>query len=193
MNAECLRADLVSKQSQELSLNRKNLISCSKGCSNCCYQPVVISVLEGMRLYEALQAENLWNLALRESLQKHADLSFAVPELVALATLACPLLKDSACSVYKSRPFVCQTLVAYGDPHFCHPHRMDADRANLADREGIVSEYLAFEAKSLRARRVQMVLLPLSLAVLVGAKLLEGTLALEDLDSHLMQEYKKKS
>lgn len=168
------------------------LVSCTKGCSNCCYQPLAISILEGIHIYDYLESENRWTTKLQQALQIHSDRSMAAPELVTLAALPCPLLKDSECTVYSARPFACRTLVAYGDPHFCHPHRLDSRKANLMDRDDLIAEYWAYEEKVLRSKRIQVMHLPLSTAVIVGAKLRREELDLEKVDYWLLKEYKAK-
>lgn len=192
LQVELTQATLL-KESLEGKVRPEHPVSCRKGCSNCCYQPLTISILEGMQIYDYLESQNMWTTRLQQALQTHSDRSMAVPELVALAALPCPLLKDSECTVYSARPFACRTLIAYGDPHFCHPHRLDSVRANLMDRDALIQEYWAYEEQAIRSNRVQVVLLPLSTAVLVGAKVRRQELTLDKVDSYLLKEYKAKA
>ncbi len=181
------------KEQLEGKVKPEHVVSCEKGCSNCCYQPLTISILEGIHIYDYLESQNMWTTRLRQALQVHSDRSMASPEVVALAALPCPLLSNLECTVYPSRPMACRTLIAYGDPHYCHPHRMDARRANLMDRDSLIQEYWAYEESVLRPKRLQVLLLPLSTAVLVGAKVRRGEMTVDRVDAFLLEEYRTKS
>ncbi len=70
---------------------------------------------------------------------------------------------------------------------------MDARKANLMDRDSLIQEYWAYEESILRPKRLQVLLLPLSTAVLVGAKVRRGEMTIDRVDAFLLEEYRTKS
>lgn len=86
----------------------KQQIACARGCSYCCYTFVAITPPEAFRLAEAVrggQAAGVTPAAMRERARPLIGVS---PESRIGGKLACPLLVDGACSVYRYRPLVCR-------------------------------------------------------------------------------------
>lgn len=83
-------------------------IACAKGCAYCCHTLVAVTPPEAFRLANAVRA------GLAAGMSADAVIARGKP-LIGIATndrigrkLACPLLVDGACSVYRHRPLVCR-------------------------------------------------------------------------------------
>jgi Fe-S-cluster containining protein len=163
-------------------------LSCKKGCSNCCYHPVLISVLEGVALYRALVRAGKWSsskAAFRAHAEKTKDLAFG---LWFLSMTPCPLLdeKTKQCKAYASRPAVCHVTVSTGDPDNCHPHSLQD--SEMLNKQGALAGYHAKQADLTKKLRMSMFLLPLSLATLLGERVALGELDLENADIAVAKE-----
>lgn len=83
-------------------------IACAKGCAYCCYTLVAVTAPEAFRLANAVRA------GLAAGLSSDAVRERGKPLIGVAASdrigrkLACPLLVDGACSVYRHRPLVCR-------------------------------------------------------------------------------------
>lgn len=78
-------------------------IPCRRGCDYCCYIEISISSLEA----EYIES----NLGIRRNLNYDKKEFFGTP---------CPFLDDSACSIYKYRPYVCRRHHAlFDNPKWC--------------------------------------------------------------------------
>lgn len=76
---------------------------CQKGCSLCCRNEVSVSLLEAEYIEKHTGIKQSLNLDIKD---------FPGPP--------CPFLENSACSIYKYRPFVCRRHVAlFDDPRWC--------------------------------------------------------------------------
>lgn len=92
--------------------------ACRKGCSHCCTIPVTISRTEAERIATVSGRA----LAADVSSVRPGDLDTAKALREAQERLregwtgvACPFLRDGACSIYDVRPFACRTLLNLDD------------------------------------------------------------------------------
>lgn len=95
---------------------------CRKGCSDCCYQAVPISLHQA----ELLAAASGRRLDRHAGLRASEDLVGALEranrwaQAMLEAPRACPFLVDQACSVYEDRPLTCRTHhVLHADSSRC--------------------------------------------------------------------------
>ena len=90
-------------------------LACRAGCSHCCYQPEIsVTAIEVFRIADFVieqfsdkEVENLVN-----TLSDGAKPS-PPPDPASWSLIACPLLRDGACSVYAVRPLVCRGANSY--------------------------------------------------------------------------------
>jgi hypothetical protein len=87
-------------------------IACRKGCWHCCAQIVGATIPEILRIAQLIRTH--WTT------EEQAALGNRIEEFIAASTPflsgksdvkprhACPLLQDSACSVWDARPFICR-------------------------------------------------------------------------------------
>lgn len=94
---------------------------CKKGCSSCCHIPVTVSDIE---------------IQLIEATTKHKRLKQPLPAQDFLGA-PCPFLKNNACSIYASRPFVCRRFHALAPTaEWCAPEKSNAgDFARIRSSE----------------------------------------------------------
>lgn len=168
-------------ESYEVQLRaRLSEVVCKKGCHHCCYHPVYLTVLEGIALYQALQADALWTRSVRERFQEVSNKTWRLaPEVWSLSLIPCPLLDEKAgtCQAYEHRPFQCRITYAIGDPQNCHPHHLGP---GMLPRRDLMEGVAAVEAPLLLRHHLRFIRLPLATAVLFGEKIAEGELELED-------------
>ena len=94
-------------------------VSCRKGCTACCEQPVLISVPEAFRLIT-----DIASLASDQKLCVKTALAAAEKRMAAPGAHAnaCPLVAEQVCSIYAFRPCVCRTFLATSPPELCDTH-----------------------------------------------------------------------
>ena len=159
---------------------RGAIASCKKGCTNCCYYPVYISVLEGAYIYQWLIKHQLWSSKILVDLQKHsAFVKNLKTEVWMLSGIACPLLREGLCSVHKVRPFSCRIAFSEGDPKYCHPQRLDL-ATGMVSKASWLEKYQASEQETHKAQQAPYFKIPLSDAILQGKRLIEGEITLQE-------------
>lgn len=96
-------------------------VTCTRGCSNCCRQKVVVSTAEGMGVYLHLAATGRWTPALRAQLAQDDAYGSRVSHAEWFhQRRPCPFLRGAECSVYPVRPVGCLATVSFdGDPALC--------------------------------------------------------------------------
>lgn len=105
-------------------------VSCAKGCSACCRQPVPLSPADALLLAEEMEGmapERRAGIqagfsdidgALREAGLSDAPLLDRAPEYLSLR-LPCPFLSGEACSVHAVRPIACREHLASSPAELC--------------------------------------------------------------------------
>ncbi len=192
-NLRRIRTQLSTDFDRELqtqTLSGKGSITCRAGCSNCCYHPVLITALEGVLLYRWLAEHGRWTPSVQAQIKAHADstkdLDFSV---WFLSIIACPLLdeKTKRCTAYSARPYTCRVTYSLGDPENCHPHRIE--KTGLVNKQEVMASYHREQDKIVSRHKLKMVLMPISLAIIIGEKIVRGEIDLEAADMTTLQEY----
>lgn len=187
--AEAQASRILAAEQFETKVLKDGAVSCSAGCSNCCYYPLSISILEGLSIYRWLLKHHLWTTKLQMKLQetdkKTWDLS---PDIWLLSKIPCPLLDEKKqCSAYEARPFLCRTMYSRGDPHYCDPHRFGMN--TTIRREAEVDTIWTAEKAILRKHSLRQVLIPFSSAILLAEKIVNGEIEIEDTNTTLLMEH----
>jgi len=177
--AEAFKAEVLSHAAEMGSH-----LSCRKGCSNCCYHPVLMTLLEGLTLYKWLHENGLWTNALKETLKKTARKTHNLPfEVWSLGLIPCPLLDDNGlCKAYEARPFSCRITYSTGDPKNCHPHSLGP---GMFPKSAAFEKLTAAETPILRRHHLVHFRLPLAASVLYGELIAQGGLDLDDCQTAL--------
>jgi len=188
-SAKLQRAERFERELRTNLVDLKMRITCEKKCSHCCYYPIGISIIEGIRIYRLLLEQRLWP-KLREAFEDHRDRTWNLsPEIWLLSEIPCPLLKDNLCQVYESRPLTCRTCYSTGDPHYCHPHRFSTGDSALVPRKEILDEDRKDEERKLKRHRLSHIEMPISAAVLMAERLCKGEFAFEETGLMMMREH----
>jgi hypothetical protein len=165
---------------------KRPIPTCRKGCHHCCYHPVQMSVLEGIGLYRWLVDNMLWSHDRQEAFKNVAKQTWGQSlDVWTLSMIQCPLLVDDLCVAYKRRPFVCRITISTGDPHYCHPHRINENLA-IVPRKEWMERLEAMEATFLRRHKLSYVYIPLAVAVLYGEKVSKENIDLREVDMNLL-------
>lgn len=92
-----------------------NSVSCSRGCSFCCYQRISITKWEADYIVAHVKEYNPnMKLLEKQNLVENFD---SLP----WADQKCSLLNDDGtCSIYDKRPLICRTHNSTDDPKICH-------------------------------------------------------------------------
>lgn len=175
---------------QTLKIGIGEKATCRKGCAHCCYHPVVASILEGVLLYKKLKDSGLWTPSFKQKLEAHFALVVGLePEIWTTSGIPCPLLTEQrTCSAYEARPILCQTMISLGDPEACTPSRFSIF-GPLANRQAEITTYYKKEKKLLKSLGLAHNRLPISLAVLLGADLIEWRLDISEVDRQMYLRY----
>lgn len=188
-----VRTQLASdfdRELQDAAADGKLRLSCRVGCANCCYHPVMITAIEGALLYRHIAERGRWTPSFQQRVREHATKTRDLPMAVwFLSAIPCPLLDDKTkkCTAYEGRPFACRATYAFGDPDDCHPHRIE--KAGLVNRKEVTSQYHTEQTKIASKHGLQMVVMPLSAALLLGEKIINGEVDLEDSDVSILRDY----
>lgn len=153
--------------------------SCRKGCANCCYHPVLVTILEGVGLYQSLVKQELWTPRLKRSLTEHAQRVTGLSlEVWHLGMIPCPFLTaEKTCSIYNSRPFSCKITYSVGDPEDCHAHKLGK---GLVPRQVLLHIQAEVDKLLLSRQALPYFRVPLSVALLYAERLADGDLDIED-------------
>lgn len=109
----------------EFAQHRAPYVACREGCASCCHMNVQISNLEAARI-EAGTGRRAKPVA--NSIRR-ADAHFA--------GRACPFLKDSTCSIYVDRPYVCRNHASFDvDSYWCDTSRMGDVKLPMLELSG---------------------------------------------------------
>ena len=188
-SAKAQVASDFERELRETAVLKHQRVSCRSGCANCCHHPVHVSLAEGVLIYRFLTEHGRWTPSLREKIRKHAEQTKDLPfEVWFLSAIPCPLLNTAnECSAYKGRPLQCQLTYSMGDPDNCHPHRMQ--NMLMLERQTALTEFYGIQNRELRRHGAQVILMPLSLALLMAEKIVAGEIELESADMAVLREY----
>jgi len=179
--AKAFRASQATEFQRGL-FERSGPVTCRKGCHHCCYNPIAISVLEGITIFQWLQDQRLWTTTLKEKFQEaqSSTLGLSIPVWL-LSQIPCPLLdlEEGVCIAYGGRPLTCRITASTGDPYYCHPHRV-VDAAGVVPRTDTLERVYAHEKTLLRLIHTHHSIIPLAAAVLLGEKISKGEISIED-------------
>lgn len=115
-------ADLLASHSQEIG----SPVTCARGCSACCYEPVYVYEKEARHLFDGVPAEHL-DAVKSKAIEWHNQFT-ASPEVQAKEPsvvdylrlrLPCPLLHEHQCLAYDRRPTGCRLHLALGPKTLC--------------------------------------------------------------------------
>lgn len=189
--ARSAREEVVSAFQRELVANltlHHRAITCSRGCTHCCYHPVAVSLLEGLLAYRGMDSARIWTPTMRERMVKAADQTVGLSfEIWLLSMTPCPMLDGGGCMIYDMRPATCRMCCSIGDPTDCHPHNLVSARG-IVPRAEAVHGYHRKEEAILRRFGLPHATMPLPLAVLVAERVCSGV-PVEDSMTEVLKEY----
>ncbi|WP_298150872.1 YkgJ family cysteine cluster protein [Flavobacterium sp.] len=91
----------IQKLTSEAREKASPFVACSKGCSNCCYQRVMLSQTEADTIAHNIQLKAV-----------QLPISYKLPEIDSFnSATPCPFLVAGECSIYEYRPFMCRNQV----------------------------------------------------------------------------------
>lgn len=121
-------------------------ITCTKGCSYCCYQPVIVNVAEAALIVRWIRENrrmDLWRkiTAPRDRGDLDALMDPSVKNVIDYAEKKIPcrfLTPDGFCAVYPVRPLVCRLHMVKSAPEDCRPEnrRASVEVAFMINEEG---------------------------------------------------------
>ena len=155
---------------QKLLLQAERPLACQRGCCDCCYQPLTMTLFDGILVYQWLAAKNLWTRSLKERFEETAERTTNLAlEIWMLGMIPCPLLEGTECVAYGGRPFICRIAFSH-DSYYCHPHRFveALKAATYAPRKESLTTLAMLEKDLLQKYRFPRVVLPFAAAVLHG-------------------------
>lgn len=164
--------------------------SCKSGCAHCCYHPVYLSAVEGVLLYRKIVSKGLWSPKFKSQILDHAHKTMDLPyEVWLLSMLPCPMLKTDTrtCMAYRDRPFACRITVSVGDPDACHPHRIV--EASIVNKVDVTRDFYAAVSKVTKRHGIGVIIMPLSVALLIGESIDQGEVGLESADMEVLKRY----
>jgi hypothetical protein len=137
--------------------------------------------MEGTLLYWYLRNNGLWTRDLKDRLEDHAKRTVGLsPAIWMLAEIPCPLLSTTKeCKAYSARPFMCRTAFSSGDPDLCRPANFSL-ATPMVDRQDALQMFHDLEQQTHKAQGVFYWNMPISMAVLLGARIGEGTMTLSE-------------
>jgi len=149
-----------------------------------------MTALEGAVMYRQIVAMGRWTPSLQQALKEHSERTYDLSyEIWLLSMIPCPLLdeKTSRCKVYEARPLACRVTVSVGDPHLCHPHRIM--QSGILNKREPLHEFHERVRSSIKRHGITMILMPLSVALLLGAKIVTGEIDIETADLEVLRQY----
>jgi uncharacterized protein len=118
----------IQRLSSEVRQISSPFAACKRGCSNCCYQRVMLSQTE---------ADTIAHNIKRKAVQLSP--AYRLPDMDAFdSTTACNFLVDGECSIYEHRPFMCRNQVNLDkDSLLCSFENWELGKANSPMYTGI--------------------------------------------------------
>jgi hypothetical protein len=123
-------------------------------------------------------------------MERHSSLTFGTaPEVWLLSAIPCPLLVGNLCIAHDHRPFRCRVTASSRDPELCrpvnfHPQTFEDNRWEDAEFRS-VEEGAARDCRDFVRGLDERV--PLSTAVLMGYRIVEEIIPLEEVPLTLLR------
>ncbi len=172
----------------ERLVRRDKKVSCHTGCSNCCYLPIEINLMEAIPIYREIVQKGRWTPAFVKSLQEHADKTTLLsPAVWVLMGLPCPLLQDRRCTVYSVRPFHCRTMWATGDPFYCDGPNWGS-KTTLVPKDEVMKDYLGYVELLAKQAGIASYTFPVSRALLIAEKIVQGSIDPNDVIREIVKD-----
>jgi len=143
-------------------------ISCSKGCSACCRQVILVSVPEVVNLMYQYGRDSLRMNELNKIWPKIVGQVALLQKGKSLAELrengvSCVFLRDDgACQVYAWRPCVCRVRVSFDDPNQCAIPDAEIRQLDLTEMS---ARFAKVDKSVSRDLRISTVAMPLPVAL----------------------------
>ena len=163
---------------------------CVPGCNHCCRWPVAASMTEGMVLVKWLISNRLWTTSLQERVRNAANIVAGLSyDVWRCADIPCPLLADNGmCMTWPARPIACRLSASVGPPAMCHPHMLP-EATGIVPVADSITDFRIREAAILGTQGIKLTTMPLPVAILVAARILNEKLAPEQVDAVILSEY----
>jgi Fe-S-cluster containining protein len=170
-------------------LYREFSLSCTKGCAYCCHHPFLITIVEGMILYQYLASHGYLTSSFRKALKKNRSKTLGLSfEVWLLSNIPCPLLENNECVAYEARPLHCRVTYSRGDPLMCHSHELRYGTL-LFPNEKIITEYNQTLQAKLKRLELPQNLMPVSEALLLSDSMETGALEIADLMTQYFKDF----
>lgn len=99
--------DKISQFEQQVTPSTRELSSCRRGCSKCCYTDISVFEVEANNIrswFHSLAAAKKAELSKLWSAPALKTMSFSGEEVS-----SCVFLNQESCSIYEARPLICRT------------------------------------------------------------------------------------
>ena len=145
--------------------------------------------MEAIPIYGSLVEKGKWVPSFKEKLKKVSEMTSGLAfHIWLLSKIACPLLEGHRCMAYDTRPFVCRTTVATGDPYYCDSQRLGQE-TSIVPRQANVAQFHTKEKALLRKHGLLHLLMPVGRALLLAERICNGSLTLENVDRTYTSDY----
>ncbi len=174
----------------DAALEMGTQLSCRKGCANCCYHPVLLSLIEGMHLFRWLTSRGRWTPSFRTRCVEASRATFGQAlEIWLLSMPPCVLLDEAKglCTAHEARPMACRTVFSLTGPEACHPQHLNLDA--ILPRGEVLEEFAAEETKLFKRHGLHRFMLPIPTALLISERVLSGEIDVEQVNGALMRKY----
>lgn len=148
-----LRAEMDAAIKAANEGSQKQNLTCTKGCSFCCYINVDISPTEARVLINYVTPE------VKEKLIAQQGYGLKKYDLLPYQKRACAFLKDNKCSIYAERPMACRKHQVVSSKELCNTEQED-QRVVLASMlmpEIIYAVHLKSESDSMANQILKLV------------------------------------
>ena len=136
----------------------QDTISCKKGCSFCCHNPIDSTELEAKVIAQYCQ-ENHITINRKHLAQQ---LALSVQEVPYSRFSACVFLKNNLCTIYPVRPANCRKYFVSSDPSLCNTRKYGSQRVTIvANTESEICNTVLIETQG-KWDRLPRLLLPYS-------------------------------
>lgn len=164
---------------------KKLEVTCTKGCADCCYQMVSMSLVEALAIIDHIykKANRAVHFKSRSLpiIQEQSELflkgSVTVRMWFELQVPCVFLTQDNLCSVYDVRPVACRTYAVVSDPKLCSPESGAAQKVGAVDNRKMIKHSLAVTWEIAKELGVLDTHAPMPVALMLAHKLFAGGVA----------------